>query len=278
MARLRYVQDPDKLEAVMASRRAGGGLNNTVRTVRAFYETDPEIVAALLPRPLVPDVEPLVMVQFSHVEMRPAPGQVITAGTATVGVAARYRDRQGWYVLAMPMEGEFVVIGGRERFGEPKKLAEVGFHRDGDRVHVTCTRKGVTIMEMSGRVGESLGPKSFMEHLYCYKAMPNIETNFGFDGDVFLTQLNWQREWDVHNVVTDGQVILRESAHDPIADVPVRRLVRMEYSEGRSITGGEILEKVPGEWLVPFWMGRYDDNPTGGIEVSVAREAVAEHA
>jgi len=275
MAKLRYVQDPEKLASVLAARRAGGGMNNVVKTLRAFYETYPEIAAALLPKPLTPDADPVVMVQFSHVEMHPAPGKVVTSGTCTVGVAARYQGRPGWYVLAMPMEGEFVVIGGRERFGEPKKLAKVGFHRDGDNIHVTCTRNGVTIIEMKGKVGESQGPRSFMEHLFCYKAMPNIDTNFGFDGDVFLTQLNWQREWDQLNTVTGGEIILRESPADPIADVPVRRLVKMEYSEGRSITGGEILEKVPGEWLQPFWMGRYDDNPTGGIEVKVAAEVAA---
>ena len=46
MARLRFVQGP-------VSAPQTSGLNNTVRTVRALYETDPEIVKALLPQPLV---------------------------------------------------------------------------------------------------------------------------------------------------------------------------------------------------------------------------------
>lgn len=278
MAKLRYVQDVDKLKATLEARASGGGLKNTVQTLRAFYETDPEIVAALLPKPLEPTGNPTILVQFSYVEMRPTPDKVVVSAAMTVGVEANYKGKIGWYVLAMPMGGEFVVISGRERFGEPKKIADVKFTKDGDRLHVSCTRNGITFVELSGTIGESLGPKKFKENLFCYKGMPHIDNNFGFDGDVFLTQLNWDRDWDIHNVVDGGAVTLHESPFDPLVDVPVRKLIKMEYSEGRSVTGGEILEKVPGEWLQPFWFGRYDENPTGGIEIALASEAALENA
>lgn len=278
MAKLRYVQDVNKLKAAMEARASGGGLKNTVQTLRVFYETDPEIVAALLPKPLQPTATPKILIQFSYVEMRPTPDNVVVSAAMTVGVESTYKGKTGWYVLAMPMGGEFVVISGRERFGEPKKIADVKFTKDGDRLHVTCTRNGIAFVELEGQIGESLGGKKFTENLFCYKGMPGIDNGFGFDGDVFLTQLNWDRDWDMHHVVNGGKVTLRESAADPLVDVPVRKLLKMEYSEGRSITGGEILEKVPGEWLQPFWFGRYDDNPTGGIEIALASEAALQDA
>ena len=183
MAKLRYVQDVNKLKAAMEARASGGGLKNTVQTLRAFYETDPEIVAALLPKPLQPTATPKILIQFSYVEMRPTPDNVVVSAAMTVGVESTYKGKTGWYVLAMPMGGEFVVISGRERFGEPKKIADVKFTKDGDRLHVTCTRNGIAFVELEGQIGESLGGKKFTENLFCYKGMPGIANGFGFDGD-----------------------------------------------------------------------------------------------
>lgn len=278
MARLRFVQDPAKLKEALLARQSGPRKPNISRMVRAYYETDPEIAAALLPKPLTPGDRPEIMIQFSHVTMHPAPGKVVTSGTCTVGVAAKYRGREGWYVLMMPMEGEWVVISGRERFGEPKKLAAVTLEKADGRVKATVSRMGVTFLEVEGSIADRIEPREWTEHLWCYKALQEIETTYGFDGDVFLTQLNWERKWVDANAISDAKITLRESAADPIVDVPVRKIVRVAYAEGTSVTGGEILEKVPGEWLQPFFYGRYDDNATGGIEIALASERRTELA
>jgi acetoacetate decarboxylase len=274
MAKLRFVQDPEKLRQALAARQANPKPSDS-QMVRVFYETHPEIVQALLPRPLKPAARPEIMLQFSHVVMRPSPGVEIPCANATVGVLAEYEGRQGWYVLMMPMEGEWVVIGGRERFGEPKKLADVGFSNDGQAVRATVTRQGVTFIEVEARLADAIQPKKWMEHLFCYKALQNIETNFGFDGDCFLTQLNWDREWTSGAHLADIKVTLRESAVDPIVDVPVLKVTGGVYARGSAITGGEILQKVPGEWIQPFYWGRYDDNATGGVEIELASERLA---
>jgi acetoacetate decarboxylase len=274
MAKLRFVQDPETLRQALAARQANPKPSDS-QMVRVFYETHPEIVQALLPRPLKPAARPEIMLQFSHVVMRPSPGVEIPCANATVGVLAEYEGRQGWYVLMMPMEGEWVVIGGRERFGEPKKLADVGFSNDGQAVRATVTRQGVTFIEVEARLADAIQPKSWMEHLFCYKALQNIETNFGFDGDCFLTQLNWDRTWTSGAELADIKVTLRESAVDPIVDVPVLKVTGGVYAKGSAITGGEILEKVPGEWIQPFYWARYDDNATGGIDIELASERLA---
>ena len=55
-------------------------------------------------------------------------------GAGTFAVRARHGDEVGYYPLVMPMTTEQAVVGGRETFGEPKKLGEVTLERDGDRV------------------------------------------------------------------------------------------------------------------------------------------------
>jgi acetoacetate decarboxylase len=275
MAKLRFVQDPKKLEQALEARRTSRKASDS-QMMRVFYETHPEIVAALLPRPLKPAARPEVMLQFSHIVMRPSPGVEIPCANATVAVAATYEGREGWYVLMMPMEGEWVVITGRERYGEPKKLADVTFDQADGKARATVTRLGVTFLEAEGVLAEAIEPRAWTEHLFCYKAMPNIDSMYGFDGDVFLSQLNWEREWKSGARLKDLKVTLRESAADPLVDVPVVRITGGVYARGTAITGGELLQKVPGEWLQPFWFARLDDNPTGGIEIELAAERLVE--
>ena len=151
MAHLRYVRNP----AHVPARRPG--LECTVRSLRVRYETDPEIHAALLPRPLQPSARPEIFIQHANVSMHVRPGQDVDIGAATVGVKCSFEGTEGYYVLAMPMQGEFVVIGGRERFGEPKKIAEVAsMEIDGNRVTTVIARHGIAFLEMRGEIGESL--------------------------------------------------------------------------------------------------------------------------
>lgn len=275
MARLRYVRNDTSL-AQAQGKKAGAVLNSTVRSVRAVYETDPEIVVALLPKPLTPFERPEIYVQFAHVAMHVSEEKTVTIGAATVAVHCYYKGRKGGYVLAMPMEGEFVVISGREVFGEPKKIGAVNFDVDGDSFKVAVTRHDIPFLEIRGRIGAAKGPRQNTEHFFCHKALPAIDRGPGFDGDVFLTQLNWERNYS--NVsACDGEIILRESSYDPLVDVPVRRIVSMEYAEGTTNTSGEILEKIPGEWLKHHIHQRYDDGLDAGIELNLASEKQVQH-
>ena len=50
-------------------------------------------------------------------------------------------------------------------------------------------------------------------------------------------------------------------------DVPVRRIVGMEYEEGSTQSNGTVLRSVPDEWILPFLHQRYDDTSGAGIEI-----------
>jgi acetoacetate decarboxylase len=278
MARLRYVQDLTP-KSDTPSKASASQITHTVQSIRALYETEPEIAKALLPRPLSAAERPEIFVQFANIAMHLSPERTVRIGAATVGVACTHEGRAGYYVLAMPMEGEFVVIGGREKYGEPKKMAQTAFELTDERVMGSVTRHGVAFLELRGKLGAAAdSPKQFTEHFYCYKALPTCtpegNQNGGFDGEVLLTQLNWERNYTSVRTLEEGEIILRESPHDPLIDVPVKRLVRMEFAEGASKTGGEVLRSVPGEWLAPFLSQRYDV-PQPGVEIALASETEA---
>ena len=264
MARVRYVKTLEQLKK--AADANPEFLSSTVRSLRAVYQTDPAIAAAVTPRPLVPSPRAEVCVTFSHVAMHIRPDLTLEIGSGIFGVRADYEGVEGIYLLTMPMNAEQAVLGGRDTFGEPKKIAQIEFKRDGAAVSARALRMGIPYLELRGSVRESLPAREFTEYGYCYKALPACEKGGGFDGDPLLVRLEWKH---VHKLVNrvDGEVILRESPFDPVIDLPLRKLVRLEYEEGTSQSNGKVLRSVPGEWLLPFLHQRYDDPGAPGVEI-----------
>ncbi len=234
----------------------------------ALYETDPGLVEQVLPPPLVAAERPLVKVSIATVEID-RPG-VPTFGAGTFGVQCAHGDVVGFYPLLMPMSTEQSVIGGRETFGEPKKLAAIALERDGDQVVGTVTRMGVTIIELRGRITGSEEPPPPLERTDFYLKFLRDPGGAGFDAPPSLvhchrTETNRTRE------AVEGEIILRESPFDPVADLPVRRLVEMSLSERQSQQRGEIVATLDPAAILPFVHQRYDDVHPAGADLKVAR-------
>ncbi|MCP4903579.1 MAG: acetoacetate decarboxylase family protein [bacterium] len=85
----------------------------TAKALWADYETDPEIIASVLPRPLVPGLKPIVHLSIGQVEMESGAG----FGIGNITVRAAHGDLQGEYGLAMPMGSEAAVVGGPSDLG-----------------------------------------------------------------------------------------------------------------------------------------------------------------
>jgi acetoacetate decarboxylase len=223
----------------------------------------------VIPKPLAPAARPEVCATFSHVAMHITPEYTLEIGSAVFGVRAVYDDVPGLWLLTMPMTSEQAVIGGRETYGEPKKIAQIDFRRDPKLVSASVTRMGIAYLEARGTLHEALGPRELVEHAYCVKALPACEPGKGVDGEPLLGRLEWKHRHTQEPRV-EGELLLRESPFDPVADLPVRRVVRMEYEEGTTQSNGSVLRPIPAGWLLPFLHQRYDDPQNTGIEVAGA--------
>jgi acetoacetate decarboxylase len=231
-------------------------------TLTAVYETDPEAIAAVLPRPLVPSSEPLVRVVMATVDIglgRPP------FGAGTFAVEAVHDGLLGAYPLVMPMTTEQAVVGGRETFGEPKKLGAVTLERDGDAVRGSFSRLGFTFVEVDGTIVGEEPPAPDRRRTDFYFKFLLDPSGKGFDSDPWLVHCHREEKtrtaWKV-----DGQVVLRESRFDPVIDLPVRKLRFIEFAERSSSQRGELISTVPGEWVRPFVHQRYDDLSVVGTD------------
>lgn len=229
-------------------------------SLTAVYETDPECIAAVLPPPLEPSTQPLVRIAIATVDIgrgRPP------FGAGTFAVEAVHDGLIGGYPLVMPMTTEQAVVGGRETFGEPKKLAAVTLERDGDRITGSFARMGVTFVEIEGRVVEALEPPAERRRTdFYFKFLPAPDGN-GFDADPMLVYCHRDEKTRSLERI-EGTITLNESRFDPVADLPVRRIRSIEIAERASRQQGELRGTVPAESIRPYVHQRYDDlSPVG---------------
>ncbi|KIZ17915.1 acetoacetate decarboxylase family protein [Streptomyces natalensis] len=252
MARIRYAA---RTEAeIAAARTASAKLPDIWSTgVVAVWETDPDAVAAVLPPPLEPTARPLVRVTVSTVAL---PGYPLGAGS--FAVAAAHRGTEGWYPLVMPMTHERALTGGREVFGEPKKLGEVTVERDGPAVRAALARHGIAFVEIRGAVGDPLPlPEPAQKTDFYFKFLPAVDGS-GFDlGPVLVHCTRTERIRRLERVT--GEVVLRESRYDPVADLPVRSLIEITLGEKTTDQKGRVAERVSPRDLLPYLHQRYDD-------------------
>jgi acetoacetate decarboxylase len=258
MARVRY--GARSLDELRNREVEATKVDTWATTLVATYETDPEAIKAVLPPPLSAPAEPLVRVTIATVDL--GRGYPIF-GAGTFAVHARHEDVDGDYALVMPMTTEQAVVGGRETFGEPKKLADISLDRDGDAVRGHFTRMGTTFLEIVGAVSGEIEPTPDRTRTSFYLKFLPSPTGKGFDGEPMLVHCRREEKtktlWNV-----DGQVLLHESRFDPVADLPVLKLRGIELAERSSIQTGEVVSTVPADWVAPYVHQRYDDlSPIG---------------
>lgn len=115
-----------------------------------LYCTDPEIVRRILPPPLEPTDEPLVLLyvaRFEHTNFG------VSYGEAGLALACRLGRKHGFYPVFMPVDDDTALVAGREVYGFPKKLAEqITLRRTGDDVEARVVRRGTLLVDVRGRV------------------------------------------------------------------------------------------------------------------------------
>jgi acetoacetate decarboxylase len=183
------------------------------------YLTDPEIHAAVLPPPLTPAPEPRVRVHFTRIEVDGKVHEIVNS----VLLDAMYGDTRGQFCAVMPIDLETAVSPSRETYGEPKKLAQIPFDREGDHLSLSVARQGVTFIEIVGDVtGELAIPEPYEVVQFWYKFLPAVSGE-GFDAGPFLITLHQTVKARTCEKV-DGKLVLRDLPGTPVADLPVLEL------------------------------------------------------
>src|SRR5437660_2583773 len=144
------------------------------RAVTVVFETDPAAIAAVLPPPLEPSAEATTArtarLRIATVDMGTG---LKPFGAGWFGVRCRHGSTEGEYALFMPMTTEQATIGGRETFGEPKKIADLTLAVDADRVSASIERMGFRVAEVSGQLAAELPGYEAVKNDFHFKLLPS---------------------------------------------------------------------------------------------------------
>lgn len=259
MARVGYAAR--SLEAIRSRELETTGRETWSDSLEAIYVTDLEVISAVLPPPLEPGPDPLVRLNISTVTM---PGNVVF-GAGWFGVTARHGEVFGEYPLFMPMTTEQATVGGRETFGEPKKIAEISATRDGGLLRSTIRRMGFVVAEISGEVVGERAPKSYERVDFYFKLSPSPGGPGLLEGDPFLVHSH-KSSRERRAEIVEGEVMLGDSPLDPVADLPVRELQSITLTQRATVVDARTVGTVPADDLIPFMHQRYDDLSVFGSE------------
>ena len=119
----------------------------------ATFETDPDIVKSILPGPLVPAGDNTALAYVAKFQETNF-GCVYNEGALFLN--CMYKGERGGYCLSMPVDDDMALIGGRETYGYPKKIADsITLEHDGDYVIGRVARKGTEIIRIECQLSEN---------------------------------------------------------------------------------------------------------------------------
>ncbi len=208
-----------------------------------YFHTDPAVIEAVLPKPLEVPPEPIAA---AFIARYPETNFGVTYNEGALFVGAMHGDEVGTYCLAMPVDDDMALIGGRERYGYPKKIAEeITLTLEGQRATGTVTRKGHEIMHIDVELADEVdletmaqagrpivtdleGHQAMLGLSFLFKYFPTTSGR-GFEhAPRLIRQPNLFRPRPGMRAGA-GKLELGSSATDPLGDIPVREVVSMTY-------------------------------------------------
>lgn len=131
----------------------GGKLYHNAQYLTATVEVDARTMAPWLPagmRLAEPGRADLFCAYF--------PENVYTGAYHEAGLFVHIKAgrQHGIFCPWMILDDDRAMILGREMLGYPKKLGEIAWDNDGERIITKATRRGTTLIEMDARLGEVL--------------------------------------------------------------------------------------------------------------------------
>lgn len=248
---MRLVKTPEEIKKIQGLYARCQFLNT--RNLLVAFETTPEAVRALLPPPLEPMPEPLGSAWVGEIGNSNSVGPFMGAA---LYLRARYLDTVGNYCVTMPMSTPEAVTFGRELYGEPTKLAKIIFERQDEFVWGSAARHEMRFMSMRGRLTGHAAIGRQHTSTFHFKYTPRAD-GVGFDCPPRLIHVTG--DMNVEKAERGrGELVLRESPHDPVADIPIKQVVDAVYMEGHTYTSARVLCEVDEESFMPFAFGKTD--------------------
>jgi acetoacetate decarboxylase len=251
-----FVKSPEDL--LKLSEKTAEFYNAEVLTV--YFETRQDVVERLLPPPLKPASAPIAGI---FVADYPETNFGVKYLESALFLLAQHNGEEGVFFLAMPVTDDMAMIGGREIFGYPKKMAQIHLKRSGSRVSGWTERHGIRFMEVNANLTGKFNDENFRKMIaedmganpdvlvYNFKHFPAPERD-GFDYNPrLIRELVTRRPRTME--MGEAELIIRPSIHDPWEDVEIVRVLGAVYAIGdNTMLPGSVVAEVDTDAFAPF--------------------------
>lgn len=205
------------------------------------YETDPEMLKAIVPAPLE-IIEPIVKYEFIRMPDSTGFGDYTESGQV---IPVRYKGEEGIFTVSMFLDCMAPIVGGREIWGFPKKIAKpklfveedtlVGILNYGS-INVATATMGYKYHE----VDKEAVLAAVKKPVFLLKNIPDV------DGKPLLNQLTrtYLKDITVKGAWTGPCALeLHPHALAPIANLPIRNIVScVHFITDLTLPYGEVVE------------------------------------
>jgi acetoacetate decarboxylase len=249
--KLKLVRSLDEISSRAKHFSKGFVLGDAVM-VMVMFRTKADVVKKVLPQPLEPDpasTGTAYVAEFHRTNFG------VTYNEAALSVSAQYKGEVGNYCLSMPVTNDMALIGGREVYGFPKKIAEtIHVKREGNKVAGVCIRKGISIIEIKVNLTGPAEPGTLLptvpNYLFKHFQDPRLDR---FDYNPRLVKQYNQIDWGKVEL-GEGKLALAKSKYDPIHEIPVEEVLMAGYTEGMEIRmqPGEIVAETDPTKFTPY--------------------------
>jgi acetoacetate decarboxylase len=210
----------------------------------ATYVTDENAAREIIPKPLLPTKTPLATV---FVARYPETNFGCVYNEGALFLHCEYRKETGLYCLSMPVDDDMAMVGGREQFGYPKKIADkITLEKTENRVVGSVIRKKEEILRIECELMKEL-PSNFKDDVWvqtkdwdgtpCYRVIAFLYkffqspdgTRFDYLPRLIREPLIMRKKGEV--LEGRGEVTVSSSPFDPLGDVPVKEMRNMVYGK-----------------------------------------------
>ena len=233
-----------------------------------FWETKPEIVKRLLPPPLKPVKHPVAQAMIANY---PRTNFGVTYKEGALFLFGENDGVIGAYCLAMPVDNDMAMIGGREVFGYPKKMANIHFKKEEKNFEGWVERHGIHYFELKANLSNKLNEKDALKIALDLGLDPNKPGSTTYNYKYFRSPLYEGFDYNprlIREKITmqpseflmgEAEVKLNESIYDPWIEVEVERVLGCMYLKCNSqMQPGEIVAEIEQEKFEPYSFYKLD--------------------
>lgn len=232
-----------------------------------FWETKSEIIERLLPAPLEATSTPLV---YAFLANYPKLGfSAVPYSEAGLFLRSEFKGEQGFYCLSMPVTTDMAMVGGREMWGFPKKIANILFTKNNSDIDGWVERHDVRFFEVKAvLMNESddkgvldfydkLGIKASERTTYNFKYFPAPEGGtFDYNPRLVKTEVDLRPS---STQMVEVDVKLTVSNTDPWYEIKIVKILGAVYSiSDTTLRQGSVIAEADPFTFMPYAFQQYD--------------------